>query len=191
MDNTIFKGEETFLKDILTDFHCKINFIETNNISDFKEISSKWIKNKLQSNNKNPKRIFKVMENHKESKFLFTSIMGFFYQYGIGCELNKKKAIELYLLAINNENFNILHLNDEDNNLFFINKNIIIGKYLLSLLYYKDIILDINRKQNVSKFSNIFKLAENGDLEAQYNLAICYMDGIGTQKNEIKAFECK
>ncbi|RGB25758.1 hypothetical protein C1646_771314 [Rhizophagus diaphanus] len=52
------------------------------------------------------------------------------------------------------------------------NSNTIIGKYSLSFFYYKDIILS------------------EGNLDAQYNLAICYMDGIGSRntKRRRKAF---
>src|ERR1700733_11922581 len=93
------------------------------------------------------------MENHKESKFWFTSFIGFFYQFGIGCNLDKEKALEFYLLAINNE-IEKVSLNEDFNKLYSVEKNenllrninIIIGKYLLSLFYYKDIISDINYK---------------------------------------------
>ncbi|CAB4392737.1 unnamed protein product [Rhizophagus irregularis] len=107
------------------------------------------------------------MENHKESKFWFTSLIGFFYQHGIGCNLDKEKALDFYLLVIDNEKIE----NDLSNENFNLlkNKNIIIGKYLLLLFYYKDIIIDIE--------------------DAQYNLAIHYMDGVEIQKNEEKAFE--
>ncbi|GBC26720.2 Sel1 repeat family protein [Rhizophagus irregularis DAOM 181602=DAOM 197198] len=33
------------------------------------------------------------------------------------------------------------------------------------------------------------KLAKKGDLEAQYNLAICYMDGKGIRKDKKKALK--
>lgn len=57
------------------------------------------------------------------------------------------------------------------------------GKYLLSLLYYKDIILDTHYKLNLQI------LAENGDLEALYKLAIQYINGLGTQNDKKKAFD--
>ena len=82
------------------------------------------------------------MENHKENKFWFSSFIGFFYQLGIGCNLDRKKALELYLLAINNEieqdflneDFIQLHLIEEN---LLRYENIIIGKYLLSLFIIK------------------------------------------------------
>ncbi|RIA93427.1 hypothetical protein C1645_804074 [Glomus cerebriforme] len=58
-------------------------------------------------------------------------------------------------------------------------------KYLISLFYYKDIILDNNYKRN--NLETLQKLAENDDLEAQYKLAICYQNGHGI--NYKKAFK--
>ncbi|GES99188.1 tetratricopeptide repeat protein [Rhizophagus clarus] len=121
------------------------------------------------------------MENYKESKFWFTSLIGFFYQVGIGCNLNKEMALDFYLITINNNkiendhslnvNFNQLHLieNNDDSFNLLRNYNIIIGKYLLSLFYYKDNILDV--KEN--KLTNLLKLTENNNLEKQYNSIIC------------------
>src|SRR5438034_3267327 len=119
------------------------------------------------------------MQNHKETKFWFTSIIGFFYQYGIGCDIEKNKALELYLLAVGNEKslnqkFTNVYLLEKDDNEFdtMKNINIIVGKYLLSFFYYKDIILD---KLKLSKY-----------LES---LGFCYQFGQGVTKNHNKAFE--
>ena len=77
--------------------------------------------------------------------------MDFFYQLGVDCDVDKSKALELYLLAINNDdceflnqNFAHLHLLEANDNEFdtLQSINIIVGKYLLSLFYYKDIISD-------------------------------------------------
>ncbi|PKY43691.1 hypothetical protein RhiirA4_457744 [Rhizophagus irregularis] len=128
------------LKDFLKDFYQKI--IDTNNYPfTFENILIEWIKNI----DKNTNLILKLMQNHKESKLWFSSIIGFFYQYGIDCIIDKNKALELYLLAINNKE-NTLEDEFDDNILQNINVNI--GKYLLSMFYYKDIILD---KINLNK----------------------------------------
>ncbi|CAB5363955.1 unnamed protein product [Rhizophagus irregularis] len=190
------KDDENFLKNFLKDFYYKI--IITNDFNNFEISSNEWIKYILESNNKNPEKVLKIMENHKESKFWFTSFIGFFYQLGIGCDIDKEKAMNLYFLSINNEIENDSSFNEDFDKLCIINdfdysfvslrnKNIIIGKYLLSLFYYKDIILDINYKQN--KLAMSLKLAKKGDLEAQYNLAICYMDGKGIRKDKKKALK--
>src|ERR1044072_3507143 len=130
---------------LLEDFYRKI--VQTNDFNYFEKLSIEWITHKLESNYKNPKEILEVMQNHKEYKFWFTSLTGFFYQCGIGCVTDRKKAMELYLLAINNESdesFIDLERNNNKNIFNTLrNKNIIIGKYLLSLFYYRNIILDI------------------------------------------------
>jgi TPR repeat protein len=38
--------------------------------------------------------------------FVFWYLLGFFYQYGIVCNVDKNKALELYLLAVNNKKLN-------------------------------------------------------------------------------------
>ncbi|PKY27178.1 hypothetical protein RhiirB3_442783 [Rhizophagus irregularis] len=116
------------------------------------------------------------MKNHKENKSWFTSLIGYFYQFDKN---------QLHLIVVkNNDALNMLR-----------NSNTIIGKYFI-FFYYKDIILSgIDFKQNQLVYllelnGNIFellpRLTEEGNLDAQYNLAICYMDGIGTQKDEKK-----
>ncbi|CAB4393339.1 unnamed protein product [Rhizophagus irregularis] len=202
--NIIIKDDENFLINILKDFYRKI--IETKNFNNFEIISIEWIKNEILNNKKNSIKILKLMQNHKESNNWFTSLIGFFYQFGIGCNINKNKAKESYFLALNNEtekdflneNFDKLHLIENVDTLK--NENIIIGKYLLSLFYYKDIILDVEgfkynqNKKNIknddqNEIIKLLKLAKNGDIKAQYNLAICYQNGNGIETNHKKAFK--
>src|ERR1051325_9399157 len=141
----ISNSDENFLKEVLRDFYQKI--IETKDFNTFEDALTEWIKNI----DKKDKSIFESMKNHHQSKFWFSSIIGFFYQLGIGCDVDKNKALELYLLTVNNDdneflnqNFAHLYLLEENDNEFdaLQSINIIIGKYLLSLFYYKDIILN-------------------------------------------------
>src|SRR3954451_13686098 len=101
----IFKDEEdekeNFLKDFLKDIYRKI--IETKDFKIFEKFSIAWIKYKIEINDKDTKDILQVMQNHKESNNWFTSIMGFFYQHGIGCIMDRNISLKFYLLAINNE----------------------------------------------------------------------------------------
>src|ERR1051325_11494634 len=117
--------DENFLKEFSRDFYRKI--IDT---MDFDTIYtlSEWIKSIDDT-----KTILELMKNHKENEFWFSSIIGFFYQYGIGCDVDKNKALELYLLAVSNEKsliqkFANLNLLDENDNKFE-NINIVNGKY--------------------------------------------------------------
>src|SRR5918912_1184086 len=93
----ISESDENFLKDFSKDFYHKT--INTNDFDEFEISLNEWIKNL----DKDTKTILELMENHKESKFLFSSIIGFFYQYGISCDVDKDKSLELYLLAVNNK----------------------------------------------------------------------------------------
>ncbi|CAB5363310.1 unnamed protein product [Rhizophagus irregularis] len=275
--------DEIFLKKILKDFHNKI--IKTEDFNNFEKFFVEWMKLKFEINEKDPKKIFDLMKdlkfyydnnnnnkNNNNNFIWFTSLMGFFYQFGIGCMMNEKSALDLYFLSVNKKNHNddddyddddndneipSLTLNDDFNNKLCLteenrnefnllkNNNIIIGKYFLSLYYYKDIIIfntinmmkilkdnefnidkqmelqeehicinnniiqdsikklkseentnnnmnnSIINKKKISKkeFENIKQSALKGNSKAQYNLGICYMDGIGTTKNKIKAFE--
>src|SRR5438045_9184861 len=91
------KYDENFLKNFLKDFYHKI--IETKDFNNFEKILSEWIRNYLKNNDN---KIIKLMENHKESKFLFKRLVGFFYQLSIGCDLDKEYALVFYLLLFIN-----------------------------------------------------------------------------------------
>ncbi|CAG8511418.1 27658_t:CDS:2, partial [Racocetra persica] len=51
--------------------------------------------NYFQNNNKNPGIVLSHLIDHKHH-FLFTGIIGFFFQYGIGTTINHQRAIEMY-----------------------------------------------------------------------------------------------
>ena len=130
-DQNISKSDENFLKEFSGNFYRKI--INIKNFNKFETILSDWIRNL----DKNIETIFELMKNHEQNMFWFSSIIGFFYQFGVGCDVDDGKALEFYLLAVNNDekeylnhNFTHLHLIDDKSNTF---QNIIIGKYLLSL----------------------------------------------------------
>src|ERR1043165_2158264 len=120
LSQNISKSDEDFLKGFSRDFYRKI--IDTSDFNTFEKNLSEWIKNI--DKNKNIKRIFELMKNHEQTKFWFSSIIGFFYQVGINCNVDKSKALEFYLLAVNNNdekeflNQNFMQLNlleGEDN----------------------------------------------------------------------------
>jgi TPR repeat protein len=176
--------DEKFLKEFSKDFYKKIvNINDFNAIRTFEVNIKEWIK---KINNKNSNEIKRLMRNHEKNEIWFSSIIGFFYEYGIGCNMDKNKALELYLLNIKKEED--YDYNDDYNESFDIlkNINIIIGKYLLSLFYYKDIILD---KIIQSNFNKYLESAMKGDPMAQYNLGRCYQYGQGVTQSYVKAFE--
>src|SRR5436305_415284 len=103
------------------------------------------------------------MQNHEQTKFWFSSIVGFYYQCGISCDVDKNKALELYLLTIN---LNIK--NDLED--YIQNK--------------KEIETDDQKD-----FETYLKLAKENDPKAQYNLGNCYRFGRGVNQDYNKAFE--
>ncbi|RIA88266.1 hypothetical protein C1645_826637 [Glomus cerebriforme] len=223
----IYKDDEIFIKKFLKDFYSKI--IETNNFNNFENILIEWIENFLLKNNKNPQIILKIMQNHKENLLLFSSLIGFFYQHGIGCNVNRDDALNLFFLTFNNNNnynndddyyyddgnniININNINETQKEINFLNKNfknlhlikendnnnllkmmnIIIGKYLLSLFYYNDIITNneirIVSENQRKEFEKKLKSALEGNVIAQCYLGYCYRNGKGIIKDEKKAFE--
>ncbi|KAF0490589.1 kinase-like protein [Gigaspora margarita] len=81
------------------------------------------INNYMNENNKNPDEIFVQYYNH-QYKYYFTSIIGFFYEYGIGTTIDYFKAFEMYKQAA--DNFYFSHNNSLiENNL--LKENHIIG----------------------------------------------------------------
>ncbi|CAB4373417.1 unnamed protein product [Rhizophagus irregularis] len=199
-DINITLGDENLLKNLIIRFHNYI--VKIDDIDDFENISTNWIISFHENNDKNPKKILKIMENHKRNKSWFTSLIGYFYQFGIGCDLNREKALDCYLIAINNNidydsldiiDKNQLQLIVKNNGAFNLlrNSNTIIGKYLLSLFHYKDIInsmiLSAVTDLNQNKLVFLERINGNSELEVQFNLAICRKDG--SVNNYKKVFE--
>src|SRR5437762_3818122 len=90
--HNISKNDENFLREFSREFYQKIINIGDFNV--FENTLSKWI-NDI---NKSTKTILELMQ---KNELLFSSIIGFFYQYGIGCDIDKNKSLKLYLLAVN------------------------------------------------------------------------------------------
>src|SRR5437764_14925234 len=88
--------DKNSLKEFSRNFYQKI--IDTNDFCIFENTLIEWIKNI----DKNAKTILELTQCYK---ILFTSIIGFFYQYGIGCDVDENKALEMYLLAVNNDEY--------------------------------------------------------------------------------------
>src|SRR2546430_13137569 len=86
--------DENFLKNFLKDFYQKIIIIgiidNDYDIKNFEINTNEWINYKLENDNKDSKNILEIMKNHQKSKIWFTSFIGFFYQFGIGCYIDIK-----------------------------------------------------------------------------------------------------
>ncbi|CAB4393357.1 unnamed protein product [Rhizophagus irregularis] len=157
-NNNNFNDNENFLKEFLKEFYRQVIKIE--NYVKFENILMGWVQDYLSNyNKKDPIIILKLMEEHEENENWFSSLIGFFYEYGINNNndnnnnddddiiIDKNKSLKLYLLSINN------YKNDENKKLTSLYQllNIIISKYLLSHYYYKDIIL--NKRNLITKES--------------------------------------
>ena len=95
------ENNEKFLKEFSKEFYQKI--IDVKDFYTFEVTLTDWIKNDIDKKDHERQSIFELMKNHHQTRFWFSSIIGFFYQFGIGCDLDRMKAMEFYLLAINNE----------------------------------------------------------------------------------------
>src|ERR1043166_4503017 len=156
----ITESDEIFLKKFLKYFCYMV--INTDDFNTFEDTLTKRIKNVIENYDTNPENFLNMMQSHKNHQIWFTSFVGFFYHHGIGCDINRNMALKLYSLSNNLDGH--LHLIKENGREVcdLQNFNMIIGKYLLSLFYYKDIILvkktSINKRisniSNINKFGN-------------------------------------
>ena len=149
-ENNLTENDEIILINCLENFYDKIIHMDDYfDFDTFEDALVKWVKNIFKSHYKNLDEFFKMMQNHENYQVWFSSFIGFLYQYGIGCDINKNAALELYLLIVNNKFIDKPLENNHGNQLNLVkvdrdeydklqNINITIGKYLLSLFYYKD-----------------------------------------------------
>ncbi|CAG8842116.1 44257_t:CDS:2, partial [Gigaspora margarita] len=121
-------------------------------------------------NNKNPEDILKQYNNYKY-RYYFTSLIGFFYEYGIGTIIDYYKAFEMYAQA--SKNFN--SLNKLDN---LLKENQIIGLISLDLLYLRGKGVILNQQKALHLF--LKSVSEEGNARAQSEVGDCLMYGVGT-----------
>ncbi|RHZ81726.1 hypothetical protein Glove_117g129 [Diversispora epigaea] len=146
----------------------------------FREIRPFTIRNYIREHKKNPVEILSKMISH-ESYYWFTSLIGFFYQHGIGTVVDNQMAFKFYNLAAND----ISSSNSSSfRELYNINKEI--GNISLAQVYLYGLGVDKNAKKT---FQICYKLAYKGSLMASNSVAYCYSNGFGVEKNEEKAFE--
>jgi TPR repeat protein len=160
-----------FLRDLLQELHVILLDIE-----DY-SIVNEFIHNFLLENNLDHKNVLEIMTSNPQLIFCYSSLIGIFYQYGIGCEVDKIKAFEIFSNAVKNNRKAILDqfsfdlknetvslCNDDIKEL-----NEIITLYFYSLFLYNDIIL------NKMKYYKLYiKNAEKGDSVSQYHIGNHY-----------------
>ena len=94
--------------------------------------------------------MFEFMTSNSQNIFCYSSLIGFFYQHGIGCEVDEIKALEIFSNSVKNNQKSILKhdflSNQMNETVTFFNDDIkklneIILQYFYSLFLYKDVIL--------------------------------------------------
>ncbi|CAB4494968.1 unnamed protein product [Rhizophagus irregularis] len=126
------------------------------------------------------------MTNNLQPIFYYSSLIGIFYQYGIGCEVDEIKASKIFFNTVkNNQKVIVPDQFTFDISFFDIKElNEIITQYFYSLFLYNDIILN---KRNNYKFH--IKYAEKGDSISQYHIGNCYFYNINARRDYNKAIE--
>ncbi|GES93565.1 kinase-like domain-containing protein [Rhizophagus clarus] len=138
-----------------------VNFLENNS----NEIGKQKVLNYLNNQNITLQELNDLLLNNQNNpNYIF--LLGEFSYLGIGTDIDKKKAFELYQKAADLGNA------DGINN--------------LGDCYLDGIGTDIDKKKAFELYQ---KAADLGDASGIYNLGYCYLDGIGTDIDKKKAFE--
>ncbi|RHZ76401.1 hypothetical protein Glove_198g32 [Diversispora epigaea] len=164
---------DVFIKDL---FELLIDLF----IRQHPEIRPITIKNYIREHKKNSVKILYEMIRNP-LYFLFTSLIGFFYQHGIGTDADNQIAFKFFNLAAND-------ISSSDSSsfreLYNINKEI--STISLANMYFDGLGVEKDTKY---AFRIYCKLADKGSFIALNSVAHCYSKGLGVKKNEEKAFE--
>ncbi|RHZ85794.1 hypothetical protein Glove_60g169 [Diversispora epigaea] len=149
----------------------------------FPDIRPIIIKNYIRERKKNPVKILYEMIRHP-SHYSFTSLIGFFYQYGIGTVVDYQMALKFFNFAANE----IIDTSSPKSlslwKLYNINKEI--GAISLAHMHLEGQGVERNTKKAFQIHS---KLADKESHITLNSIAYCYDNGFGVEKNEEKAFE--
>ncbi|RHZ61002.1 hypothetical protein Glove_350g121 [Diversispora epigaea] len=142
------------------------------------------IKNYVREHNLNSVKILHKMIRYS-SHYWFTSLIGFFYQYGIGTVIDNQMAFKFFNLAANER----LYMKNISSNLSlrkFFNINKEIGTIYLAHKY----LYGIGVEKDLKKSYQIYSIVANEGSNIALNcMAHCYFNGFGVEKNDEKAFE--
>ncbi|RHZ79823.1 hypothetical protein Glove_140g11 [Diversispora epigaea] len=147
------------------------------------EIRPIMINNYIREHNLNSTKILHKMIRHP-SNYWFTSLIGFFYQYGIGTVNDNEMAFKFFSLAANG---NLFTKNISSNLSLrkFYNINEEMGIIHLAHMYLDGIGVEKDLKKG---FQIYYKVAKEGSHTALNCMGYCYA-GFGIEKNEKRAFE--
>ncbi|RHZ64792.1 hypothetical protein Glove_320g34 [Diversispora epigaea] len=138
----------------------------------------------IREHKKHPVKILYEMIRHP-SYYWFTSLIGFFYQFGIGTVADDQMAFKFFNLAANE----IVDMKDTSSNLllkkyYIVNKEM--GNIYLSYMYRDGLGIEKNLKKGFQIYS---KMADEGSHIALNCTAYCYQNGFGVEKHEKKALD--
>ncbi|CAG8459704.1 11901_t:CDS:1 [Acaulospora colombiana] len=177
--------------EIITEFDYFIKSLFKVYVEDFnKQLNTEhvahYIRNYIKKSNKNPCKVFHQLLQHKHKNH-FTSLIGFFYRYGIGTKIDLKLAFELCAQAASDEiDFNIENPYALESLESFRRCNHEIGLISLGLMYLNGKGVEKNSEKAFQIFS---KSAEEGSSKALSCEGYMYCNGVGTKKDEAKALE--
>ena len=186
--------QEKILRDLIEEFVNQLYFKRQNELYIFEKFKPDWLRKFIKIKNVDSKDLLGMMLKHKLNNDYFTSYIGYFYQYGIGTEVDKYRSLSYYFQATNLYSTNQL----ENNSLEVINQSI--GQCFLAIFYKKGIIVSKDVRMMIEfgyeigknerrAFEWFLKSAEKGNSDVQYWVAICYSNGIGIEEDVYKAFE--
>ncbi|RIA81847.1 hypothetical protein C1645_836295 [Glomus cerebriforme] len=204
----IYSPDSNIIKDDSSSFHFNITgpslitkffiellqelniyFLNMSNISH--NSLSEIIKNYLWEYDLDPKNVLEIMTSTSQNIFYYSSLIGYFYQRGIGCKVNEAKTLEIFSNAfkyIQKTGSNQFLLNNKNEAIIFCNNDIkklneMILLYFYSLFFYEDLILN-----SMDNYKLHIRNAEKGDPISQYYIGNYYF-GIGTGCDYNKAIE--
>ncbi|RHZ75049.1 hypothetical protein Glove_217g4 [Diversispora epigaea] len=190
LENLNMENEEPKIKpDLPFDVTTEVNGFISDLIEFFISISKNqfrtaqpiMIKNYFSERKKNPVEIFYEMIRHP-SYYWFTSLIGFFYQHGIGTVTDNQMAFKFFNSTANK----IIDTPSFNSSSSLYNINIEISAVSLANMY----LYGLGVEKNTNKAFQIYsKVADEGSLVALNNMAHCYYSGFGVEKNQEKAIE--
>src|SRR3954454_11932166 len=165
INNILFFNNFTtkFFRELLQELYVIVREHRSKYTSDIEDKLKDFTNNFLFEYDLDPKNVFNIMTSSPQNICCYSSLIGFFYQHGIGCEVDKIKAFETFSNAVNNnQNVESTHFSFDEAITTFCNDDIkklneITLQYFYSIFLYKDIIL--YRKNN---YKLHIKSAERG-----------------------------
>ncbi|RHZ70117.1 hypothetical protein Glove_275g11 [Diversispora epigaea] len=165
-----------FIKDL---FEFFINVLTKQNLI----MHPIMIKNYIREQKKNPAEIMYEMIRYP-SYYWFTSLIGFFYQHGIGTVVDNQMAFKYFNLAANKIDMKNISSNLSIRKFCKVNKEM--GSIYLAHLYSGGIGVEKDLKKGFQIYS---KVAYEGSHVALNNMGYCYGMGFGVEKHGKKAIE--